>query len=139
MHLPKRNHTVVVPNFFGEGKNLEAWQLGWQQDEKVEAKSSVSKKIFHYFVEDMARNMIFFYLGDGNFYGIHACPIPVFRFKKEPERYIYDQLGNQDTHDYMHGELLYMIPCDESVWDTVKIDGKSLEEVLLNSYIVNIS
>ncbi len=32
-----------------------------------------------------------------------------------------------------------MIPCDKSVWDTVKIDGKSLEEVLLNSYIVNIS
>lgn len=42
---PKRNHEVVVVDFFGEGKNLEAWQLGWQQDEKVEAKSSVSKKI----------------------------------------------------------------------------------------------
>lgn len=32
-----------------------------------------------------------------------------------------------------------MIPCDESVWDTVKIDGKSLEEILQDSYIVNIS
>lgn len=35
--------------------------------------------------------------------------------------------------------ILYMIPCDESVWDTVKIDGNSLEEVLQDSYIVNIS
>lgn len=26
---PKRNHAVVVPDFFGEGKNLEAWQLRW--------------------------------------------------------------------------------------------------------------
>ena len=32
-----------------------------------------------------------------------------------------------------------MITCNESVWDTVKIDGKSLEEVLQDSYIVNIS
>jgi hypothetical protein len=32
-----------------------------------------------------------------------------------------------------------MVSCDESVWDTVRIDGKSLEEVLQNSYIVNIS
>ena len=32
-----------------------------------------------------------------------------------------------------------MIPCDESVWDTVNIDGKSLEEILQDSYIVNIS
>lgn len=137
----KRNHEVVVVDFFGKDKNLEAWQLGWQQDEKVEAKSSVSKKIFHYFVENMARNMIFFYLGDGNFYGIHAeeCPTPVFRFKKEEVGCIYDQLGDQDTHDFTDGEILYMVPCDKSVWDTVKIDGKSLEEILQNSYIVNIS
>lgn len=141
LNLPKRNHTVVVPNFFGEGKNLEAWQLGWQPENRMETKSSVSKKIFQTYVEIGHFNLIIYYVVDGNFYGFHSenCPIPVFRFKKEPERYIYDQLGNQDTHDYMHGELLYMIPCDESVWDTVKIDGKSLEEVLQNSYIVNIS
>lgn len=138
---PKRNHDVIASDFFGQGKNLEAWQLGWQQDEKVETKSSVSKKIFNHFVEDMARNMIFYYLCDGNFYGIHAeeCPTPVFRFKKERGNCIYDQLGDQDTHDYADGEILYMVPCDESVWDTVKIDGKHLEEVLQNSYIVNIS
>lgn len=138
---PKRNHEVVAHDFFGQGQHLEAWQLGWQQDEKAEAKSSVSKKVFNYFVEEMARNMIFFYLVDGNFYGIHAeeCPTPVFCFKKEKGNCIYDQLGDQDTHDYADGEILYKVPCDESVWDTVKIDGKSLEEVLQNSYIVNIS
>ena len=72
LNFPKRNHKVVVPNFFGAGENLEAWQLGWQPD-------------------------------------------------------------------YVDGEILYMIPCDESVWDNVKFDGKSLEEVLQNSYIINIS
>ena len=138
---PKRNHMVVVPNFFGEGKNLEAWQLGWQPENRMETKSSVSKKIFNTYVQIGHFNMIFYYVEDGNFYGIHAenCPIPVFKFKKDDDRYPIYQIENQDTHDYKDGEILYMIPCDESVWDTVKIDGKSLEEVLQNSYIVNIS
>lgn len=139
--LSKRNHEVVVPNYFGDGKNLEAWQLGWQPENRRETKSSVSKKIFQTYVEEGHFNMIFYYLGDGNFYGIHAedCPIPVFRFNKKNRVYVDDQLGDQDTHDYRSGEILYMVPCDESVWDTVKIDGKSLEEVLQDSYIVNIS
>ncbi len=139
--LPKRNHAVVVPNFFGEGKNLEAWQLGWQPENRMETKFSVSKKIFQTYVEIGHFNMIFYYVEDGNFYGFHAenCPIPVFRLKKEANRYPIYQIESQDTHDYMNGELLYMIPCDDSVWDTVKINGKSLEEVLKHFYIVNIS
>ncbi len=141
LNFPKRDYSVIVPNFFGEGENLEAWQLGWQPENRSETKSSVSKKIFNTYVEVCHFNMIFYYVEDGNFYGIHSenCPIPVFRFRNEDEKYIYDRLGNQDTHDYRDGELLYMVPSNKSVWRTVKIDGKSLEEVLQNSYIVNIS
>ncbi len=138
---PKLNHAVIVANFFGEGKNLEAWQLGWQPENRKETKSSVSKKIFNTYVMVCHFNMIFYYVEDGNFYGIHAenCPIPVFRFKKADSRYPIYQIENQDTQDYKEGELLYMIQCDESVWDTVQLDGKSLEAILQNSYIVNIS
>lgn len=137
----KRDHTIVVKNFFGEGQNLEMWQLGWDLDSKIEAKTSVTRKIFDYFIEDLGRNMIFYYVKNGNFYGIHAetCPTPVFMFKKDKsERYPINQIDG-DTHDYHSGEILYLVPCDESVWDTVRIDGKPLEEVLQNSYIVNIS
>lgn len=137
----KRDHTVVIKDFFGKEQNLEAYQLGWDLDTKVEAKSSVSRKIFEYFVEELQRNLIFYYVKDGNFYGIHSenCPTPVFIFKKdESEDYIFDQLVG-DTHDYDKGEILYMVPCDEKIWDVVKIDGKPLEEVLQDSYIVNIS
>lgn len=137
----KRDHSVVVTDFFGEDQNLEAYQLGWDFNTKVVAKSSVSREIFDYFVEELQRNLIFYYVKDGNFYGIHSenCPTPVFIFKKdESEDYIFDQLVG-DTHDYDEGEILYMVPCNEKIWDVVKIDGKSLEEVLENSYIVNIS
>lgn len=140
-HPVKRDHTIVARDFFGPGKNLERWQLGWSVDNRIEAKTSVSRKIFEYYVEDGGFNIVFFYLGDGRFYGIHAeeCPTPVFRFKKEEAEYLYDQLGNQDTHDYDDGEILYNVPCDKKIWNVVRIDGKSLEEVLQNSYIVNIS
>ena len=37
------------------------------------------------------------------------------------------------------GGILYNVPCDQRVWDVVKIDCKSMEEVLQDSYIVNIS
>jgi hypothetical protein len=138
---PRRNHTVVVPDFFGEGKNLEAWQLGWQPENRRETKSSVSKKIFDTYIEIGHFNMIFYYVEDGNFYGIHAenSPIPIFRFKKKSSTYPIYQIEDQDTHDYAEGEILYMIPNGVSVWDTVKIGGKSLEEVFQNSYFVNIS
>lgn len=37
------------------------------------------------------------------------------------------------------GGILYNVSCDQRVWDVVKIDCKSMEEVLQDSYIVNIS
>lgn len=136
----KRDHTVVVPNFFSEGEGLEISHLGWDLASKVEAKTSVSKKIFNYFVKEGGMNLIFYYVADGNFYGIHTenCPTPVFRFRKDTsEPIVLDQLQG-DTHDYDTGEILYMIPCGEDIWDTVRIGGKPLEEVLQNSYIVNV-
>lgn len=132
---------VLIPDFFGEGKPLMSDQLGWTVEQKADAKSSVSRKVFEHFVEDLGRNLIFYYLGDGNFYGIHAedCPTPVFRFRKNPsEPYIYDQLEG-DTHDYEDGEVLFMVDCEKKIWDVVKIDGKGLEDILQDSYIVNIS
>lgn len=37
------------------------------------------------------------------------------------------------------GGILYNVSCDQRVWDVVKIDCRSMEEVLQDSYIVNIS
>lgn len=137
----KNDSKIIVPNFFGKDKPLLANQLGWNPMQRRETKSSVSRKIFETYVEEWGRNFVFYYVADGNFYGIHAeeCPTPVFRFKKDlTEPFIYDQLGNGDTHNYKDEVILYMVPCNQNIWDVVKIDGKSLEEVLQDSYIVNI-
>ena len=137
IHPITLNHTVVAENYFDMGKHLEAWQLGWQFEHKYEAKSCVSKKIFNMYVDFCGRNMTFYYLGDGNFYGIHSeeIPTPVFRFKKDPsEPRIIHQIDG-DTHNYEEHEVLYMVDDPKDIWDTVKINGKSLEEVIQNSCI----
>lgn len=134
----KKDHSVVVPDFFGPGENLEAHQLGWQLDDKLEAKSSVSKKIFNNYIEDMGMNIVFYYVDDNNWYGIHneMCPMPFFRFKrKEGILHPSEQLPC-DTHYFKENEILEWIDCDESAWDVIKVNVKSLEDVLQRSYIL---
>jgi hypothetical protein len=136
--VQKKDHTVVVPNFFGEGENLEVHQLGWQLDDKLEAKSSVSKKIFNNYIADMGLNMVFYYVDDNHWYGIHneMCPFPFFRFiPKESMIYPHDQMPC-DTHTYGKNDILQWFDCGSSAWDEIKINGKSLEEVLQRSYIL---
>jgi hypothetical protein len=137
----KQQSKVLVPNFFGEGEHLHANQLGWRKIDRQEAKSSVSKNIFNYFIEELGRNMIFYHIDSKAFYGIHAeiCPTPIFRFKDLNSKYVYDKLGSQDTHDFRDGQVLYWIDKNHDVWDSVLIDGKRLEEVIQNSFIVNIN
>lgn len=99
------------------------------------------KKIFNTYVAECHFNIILYYVKDGNFYGIHAeiSPTPVFRFKKEHGKFIYDELGDQDTHDYADGEILYWVDEYTEIWDVVTINSRPLEEILQDSYIVNIS
>lgn len=141
LYLQKKDHTVVRYNFFGKGMHLEAWQLGWDLYCKVESKSSVSKKIFDYYIQNGGMNMIFYYLGDDNFYGIHGeeIPTPIFRFKKISADYTIDEIGTQDTHSYQQQEILYMVENNQEIWSSVTINGKTMEEIIQNSYIINIS
>lgn len=112
-----------------------------RQRQVATAKPRMFGITFKYYVEDLGRNLIYYYLKNRNFYGIHAerCPTPVFRFKKdESEEAVINQLKG-DTHDYEDGEIICWVDSEHNIWDEVRIDCKSLEQVLQCSYIVNIS
>jgi hypothetical protein len=51
----------------------------------------------------------------------------------------YNELAGKDTHEYLHEEVLFWVDENQDFWNVVRIDGKSLEEVLQNAYIINIS
>lgn len=129
---------IAIKNFYGEGEHVYVDQLGWQPEERKEARTSVSKEIFEYEIVRVGLNMSFYYLDNDTFYGIHTEQLPI-EFKILPRNKKEPFIGWQcdgDTHD--DGVVLYSFNNAEEIWDTVRIDGKTLEEVLERSLILDL-
>lgn len=135
-----RNRRIVVRDFFGENEHLYLDQLGWTTREKQEARSFVSKEIFEFEVVTVGLNLAFYYVDNDTFYGIHTECIPIevkiLPRDRDASPYINAQCKG-DTH--ADCEVIFM--CDErsQLWSGVKIDGKSLEDVLSRSYIITMN
>lgn len=134
--MDSNNRKVVMKEFY-KGSPLYEDQLGWTEVEMIEARSVVSREIFRYQVVSVGLNLGFYYLDNDTFYGLHTERIPI-EFKILPRDRSVAYIGGQcdgDTHD--EGEVLYSFDkCSMEIWDTIRIDGKSLEEVLERSFII---
>ena len=134
------NRTVVINNFFGDGEHLYEDQLGWTKREKTEARSLVSKEIFDFEVVLVGLNLAFYYVDDDRFYGIHNESIPIkvkILPRDTPDSPYINSQCTGDTH--VDGEVIFSCRAPYELWDGVRIDGKSLEEVLSRSYIVTLN
>lgn len=131
---------IAIENFYGPGKHVYEDQLGWGKEEKREARSFVSKEIFEFEIIRVGFNLAFYYIDNDTFYGLHTERLPI-EFKILPRDRSEPYLGWQcegDTH--YDGEVLYSFEeHDMRIWDIIKIDGKSLEEVLERSFIINLN
>ena len=130
---------VVVPDFNGKGKHLYKDQLGWPLYAKKEAGSLVSKKIFEFQVVEVGLNLSFYYVDNDTFYGIHRERYPIeckILPRDRTEEYIYWQC-QCNTHD--DGEVIASFDDEHDIWDNLRIDGKSLEEVLRRSFITGLN
>jgi len=127
---------VVVPNFYGEGKHIYEDQLGWQLQTKQEAGSVVSREIFKFEVERVGLNLGFYYVDDDTFYGIHREQYPIdvkILPRNRSEEYIGWQC-NGDTH--LDRGVIASFDDERDIWDNLKINDHSLEDVLARSYIL---
>ena len=128
---------IVVPEFFAPGEHLYEDQLGWQENDRIDAMSSVSREIFKYYIIEIGFNFAFYYVDDDTFYGIHTECIPT-EVKILPQNKNEKYLGERctyDTHD--NGEVLYSFEePDMRMWNEIRINGKSLEEVIERSLIL---
>ena len=139
MDEKSRNRKIVVYNFNGEGKHLYEDELGWTINEEKEVGSLVSKRIFDFEVVDVGLNLSFYYVDNDTFYGIHRERYPIeckILPRDRTQKYIYWQC-DCNTHD--RGEVIARFDDEHEIWDNLKIDGKSLEEVLLRSYITGLN
>ena len=134
------NRTVVINNFFGDGEHLYEDQLGWTKREKTEARSLVSKEIFDFEVVLVGLSLAFYYVDDDRFYGIHNESIPIkvkILPRDTPDSPYINSQCTGDTH--VDGEVIFSCRDPNELWDGVRIDGKSLEEVLSRSYIITLN
>ena len=134
------NRKVVLENFYGDGKHLYEDGLGWWPQSKEDAHSLVSRDIFEYEIVKVGFNLAFYYIDNDTCYGLHTEALPV-EFKILPrdrtEEFICWQC-DFDTHD--DGDVLYSFDGRSmKIWDTVRIDGKGLGEVLDRSVIMTLN
>lgn len=131
---------IVLKNFWGIGEHIYQEDLGWQELQKWEAHSLVSRDIFEFQVVKIMHNLAFYYIDNDTFYGLHTewDPIEFFIFDRDRTEEFLGFQCSADTHE--GGEVLYTFDeLDMRIWDTIKIDGKSLEEVLERSFIIRLT
>lgn len=136
---------MLIQNFYQSTKDHAIYEsnLGWTQRDINDALSTESSKVFNFHIVECGFNMSFYYVDDGCFYAIETelePNIEVRRIFKNPN---WD--GIYLLHSVMYaagtnapGEILYTLHHREDIWETVRINGKSLEEVLSRSVILNI-
>ena len=63
------NRTIVLANFYGDGKHLYQDELGWWPSVKEEAHSQISRDIFEYEIVHIGLNLAFYYIDNDTCYG----------------------------------------------------------------------
>lgn len=137
MTKSQQKRKIAIPDFYGIGEHIYEDELGWSIDVKKEAGSVVSKEIFYNQVVTVGFNLAFYYIDNDTFYGIHTEQYPIECKILPRDRGRSPFIGWQcdgDTHD--DGEVIASFNDRRDIWANLKIDGRSLEEVLLRSYIV---
>ena len=132
--------SIAVKNFFGENDHLYIDQLGWTTREKQEARSFISKEIFDFEVVKVGLNLAFYYVDNDTFYGIHTECLPIEVKVLPRDKNISPYINSQckgDTH--AEGEVIFSCNDRRELWDGIRIDGKTLEEVLMRSFIITMN
>ena len=135
----KKERKIVLKDFYGEGRHIYEDQIGWDEQNRRAARSMVSKEIYDFFVTDMGLNLGFYYIDDDTFYGIHRerYPIQVKILPRDRSEKFVGWQCEVDTHD--DGEVIASFDDEHDIWDNLRINGKTLEEVLERSYIMAIN
>lgn len=128
------------PGFLWSGGEHLADQLGWQDAEKKEARSLISKEICEYFICTLGLNISFYFPENDTFYGLHTEEIPYTLYKLPRNRKLSPYIGlqcNGDTHEY--GEVVFESNNRENLCVKIRINGYSLEYVLNHSYKIKLN
>ena len=130
---------VIIDNWMEYHPVITEADLGWNEECIMDAMSEDPREIFEYFCRNFF-SIIFYYVDDGNFYELFMESEP-HKFWRIPKLEIWGgkYIGRQILwENHREGEVLFEFADDTDLWNTLKIDGKSIGEVLERSYIAEI-
>lgn len=129
-----RGQEVVISNFFySEQRSLERRDLGWGNIAPAHYTSSWGRCKFLSYARSY--NMAFYHVGKGRLFCLHfdECPIALKEHPLDPK--IDKLVWRIRYNSWLDGRYLAIFHNTEEVWDTLRIDGLSLEQLIEESYL----
>ena len=129
---------VVLWDFYGPGEHIYEDQLGWNLEQRAQARSNISKEIFKHHMLELGLNMTFYYIDADMFIEIFG-ELEKVQVQEPPRDKTQQYKGwESDSCSYFDGRLLYEFENDDDVWDGIIINGVCLEDILERSFIMEI-
>lgn len=139
---------ILIDNFFRVGNNgdksIRQSDLGWGSIMQEAAQSDNPEIIFRYVVEIVGLNILFYWLEDHQWYTIETekDPVEVRRIFPNPEWDGKCEMTKSGLDGMPHtssdGEILATFDDPTQIWDSLKINGVRIGEILNNSVITDI-
>jgi hypothetical protein len=130
---------IIMDNWMEFHPVITEDDLGWNEECIRDAMSEDPKEIFDYFWRNFF-SIIFYYVDDGNFYELFMESEPhkfwrIPKIKTWDGQYVGRQIQWENHHE---GDVLFEFTDDTDLWNTLRINGKPIGEVLERSFIAEI-
>lgn len=131
---------VVISNWSESCPIIKVSDLGWTDDLKNDVIADDPKDVFDRYWQH-AFSIIFYYVDDGNFYELfmESWPHKFWMIEKNPNwdgRYVSEQI---EWEEHREGKVLFTFDDDTDLWNTLKVGGKPIGEVLERSLIAEVN
>lgn len=131
---------TVIDNWMESHPVITTDDLGWSEDCIRDAMTESPEGVFNYFWRNFF-SIIFYYVDDGNFYELfmESMPHKVWRIPKVSDwdgKFICSQIL---WESHKEGDVILEFTDDTDLWNTLKIGGKPIGEVLERSVIAEIN
>lgn len=135
-----KDDPIVISNWSIDNPIVKQSDLGWRERDYQDAGSDNPEKVFNYHWKHFF-SIVFYYPAKGSFYELFMEGYP-FKFWKVKTRDKWDgkwisQQIAWNSHE--EGEVLFTFDDDTDLWNALKIDKKTIGEVLANSLILEIN
>lgn len=133
----KIKREIAVRDFYGSGEHIFKDELGVTADIRDCMHSNVTKEIFLFAMGKLNYEMVFFYTINETFYFIATMETPIQVLTLPRDKRLSRFIGWQCEPDaYEFGTVIATYESIPELWDKFRIDDKSLEEIIPDSYIL---